>query len=151
MIVTQAREVGMTCAFLGGDGFAGISGYGTAEDLEGCMFCSGYAPGSTEAVKKFEEEYKAAYGEDVPNMFAPLAYDAAKVICAAVAKAEEAGLEPATDEYKQAVIDAIKEVGPTVEGVTSASGYTFDEHNNPIKEAVIMSVAGGVETFKEMY
>lgn len=56
-----------------------------------------------------------------------------------------------SDEYKQAVIDAIKTEGPSVVGITSESGYTFDEHNNPIKSAVIMTVTGGVETYKEMY
>ena len=151
MIITQAREIGMACPFVGSDGFGGIAGYASAEDLEGTVYCSGYAPGSTDAVKKFEEDFKAAYGEDVPNMFAPLAYDAAMLICAALEKVEaECEAAPASDEYKQAIIDAIKVVGPEISGITSGSGYNFDEYNNPEKEAVIMELVGGVETFKEM-
>ncbi len=151
LIVTQAREIGLTATFLGGDGWAGVSEYASAEDLEGSYFCSAYAPGSTDAVKAFEEAYIAAYGEDTLNMFAATGYDAAMVLCAALAKAEESGATPASDEYKQAILDGIVSEGPSVVGVTSESGYTFDEYNNPIKSAVIMTVTDGVETYKETY
>ena len=151
MIVTQARELGLTSTFLGGDGWAGVSAYASAADLEGSYFCSAYAPGSTDAVKKFEADYTAAYGADTLNMFAATAYDAAQVLVAALTKAEASGAATGSDEYKQAVIDAIKTEGPSVVGITSETGYTFDDHNNPIKSAVIMTITGGVETFKEMY
>ena len=151
MIVTQARELGLTSSFLGGDGWAGVSAFASAEDLEGSYFCSAYAPGSTDAVKAFEAAYTAAYGADTLNMFAATAYDAAKVLVAALTKAEASGTAAGSDEYKQAVIDAIKTEGPSVVGITSETGYTFDDHNNPIKSAVIMTLTGGVETFKEMY
>jgi len=151
MIVTQAREIGLTSIFLGGDGWAGVSEYASAEDLEGSYFCSAYAPGSTDAVKAFEEAYTAAYGADTLNMFAATAYDAAMVLCAALTKAEATGAAPASDEYKQAIIDGIKSEGAGVVGITSESGYTFDQYNNPIKSAVIMTVTGGAETYKETY
>ncbi|MDD4311984.1 MAG: ABC transporter substrate-binding protein [Eubacteriales bacterium] len=151
MIVTQARELGLTSTFLGGDGWAGVSAYASAADLEGSYFCSAYAPGSTDAVKKFEADYTAAYGADTLNMFAATAYDAAQILVAALTKAEASGAATGSDEYKQAVIDAIKTEGPSVVGITSETGYTFDEHNNPIKSAVIMTLTDGVETFKEMY
>ena len=35
--------------FLGGDGFGSVKDYASAEDLEGSVYCSGYAPG-TESV-----------------------------------------------------------------------------------------------------
>ena len=151
MIVTQAREVGVTSTFLGGDGWGEVEKYASAEDLEGSLYCSAYAPGSTDAVKEFEEAYIAAYGKDTLNMFAATAYDAAMVLVAALEKAETSGAETGSDEYKQAVIDAIKSEGASVSGVTSAAGYTFDEFNNPIKDAVIMSVEGGEAVFKETY
>ena len=151
MIVTQARELGLTATFLGGDGWAGVSAYASAADLEGSYFCSAYAPGSTDAVKKFEADYTAAYGADTLNMFAATAYDAAQILVAALTKAEASGAATGSDEYKQAVIDAFKTEGPSVVGITSETGYTFDDHNNPIKSAVIMTITGGVETFKEMY
>lgn len=151
MIVTQARELGLTSTFLGGDGWAGVSAYASAEDLEGSYFCSAYAPGSTDAVKKFEADYTAAFGADTLNMFAATAYDAAMVLVAALTKAEASGAAAGSEEYKQAVIDAIKTEGPGVVGITSETGYTFDDFNNPIKSAVIMTLTGGVETYKEMY
>jgi branched-chain amino acid transport system substrate-binding protein len=151
LIVTQARDLGITSTFLGADGWAGVSGYASAEDLEGSLFCSAYAPGSTDAVKAFEAEYTAKYGADTLNMFAATAYDAAMVLCNALKIAEGSKAKPASDEYKQAVIDAIRDKSGDVVGITSAGGYTFDEHNNPIKDAVIIEVSNGAELFKTMY
>ena len=151
LIVTQARQVGVTGTFLGGDGWSGVKNYASADVLEGSYYCSGYAPASTDAVKQFEEEFVAAYGKDTLNMFAATAYDAAMIMCAALEKAEETGYAPASEEYKQAVIDAIRTEGPNVKGITSEGGYTFDEYNNPIKDAVIIKVTGGEEVFDRMF
>ena len=147
LAITQARQVGITATFLGGDGFGGIKDYATAEDLEGSVYCSGYAPG-TESVAQFEADYEATYGEPVPNMFAPLAYDAAMLMCQALKAAEDAGLSAGTPEYHQAVIDALK-ASDGVEGITGT--YTFDEFNIPIKSAAIIQLQGGAENFLEMY
>ena len=147
LAITQGRQVGITATFLGGDGFGGIKDYATAEDLEGSVYCSGYAPG-TESVAQFEKVYEAAYGEPVPNMFAPLAYDAAMLLCNALASAEETGAEAGSEEYKQAVIDALAANDGT-EGITGS--YTFDEYNNPIKSAAMIQLQGGEEKFTELY
>lgn len=52
------------------------------------------------------------------------------------------------DEYKQAVIDAIKNMNGT-EGITGS--YSFDEYNNPIKPVAIIELTGGDEVYQEMY
>ena len=148
MIVTQARQVGLKCTIMGADGWGGIKDYASAADLEGCVYCSAYAPGTTDAVKTFEANYKKEFSSDVPNMFAPLGYDAAKLLCAAIESAEKAGKEPG-DEYSQAVIDALKATNG-VSGVTS-DGYSFDQYNNPVKAAAIIELKAGQEVFKEMY
>jgi len=148
MIVTQAREVGLTATFLGGDGWGSVKNYASAEDLEGCVYCSGYAPASNDTVKKFESDYTAAYSEEVPNMFAPLGYDAAMIMVAALEEAEAAGLTAGTEEYKQAVIDAMKNTDG-LEGVTGS--YKFDEFNNPIKSAAMIRLEGGEEVFTELF
>ena len=150
-IITQARAAGITATFLGGDGWGGVKDYGSAADLEGSYYCSAYAPASTDAIKQFEADYEQAYGEKVPNMFAALGYDAAMVMVNALTVAESKGLEAGSEEYKQAVIDAIRENSSSLVGITSASGYSFDEHNNPIKEAVIMKLVGGEEVFSQMF
>ena len=147
LIVTQAREIGLTATFLGGDGWAGVSEYASAEDLEGSYFCSAYAPGSSEAVIAFEQAYTAAYGADTLNMFAATAYDAAKLMCAAIAKAEESGETAGSDAYKQAVIDAI--AGGTITGLTGT--FTFDEHHDPVKSTAILTYVDGKPELKEMF
>ena len=142
-IVTQARQLGYEGTFLGGDGWSGVGPYASAEDLEGTVYCSAYA-----GDEKFESAYEAAYGEKVPNMFAPLGYDAAKLMVAALGEAEDQGLEAGSDEYKAAVIDALKATDG-VEGVTGS--YRFDEFNNPIKSAAMMQLQSGKEVFTEMF
>ena len=115
--------------------------------LQGSVYCSGYAPG-TDSVKQFEEDYKAAYNVDeIPNMFAPLAYDAAMLLCEGLKAAEEQGLTAGTEEYKQAVIDAI--ASGTIDGITGT--FTFDEHHNPVKETAILTYVDGKPELKEMF
>lgn len=147
LAITQGRQAGLKATILGGDGFGGIAEYASAEDLEGTVYCSGYAPG-TESVAQFEADYEKAYNEKVPNMFAPLAFDAAMLMCNALAAAEEQGLEAGSDEYKQAAIDALAATDG-VEGITGS--YSFNETNDPIKSAAMIELQDGVETFVEMY
>ena len=133
-ILAQAQSVGLTVPFLGGDGWDGLEGYATADQLKDSYFCACYAKGSS---TEFEDAYKAEYGEAYPNGFAPLGYDAA----------EDAGLEAGTDEYKQAVIDAI--AGGTIQGITGT--FTFDEHHNPVKSTAILTYVDGKPELKEMF
>ena len=148
LAIQAARQAGCTATFLGGDGFGSVKDYASAEELEGSVYCSGYAPG-TEDVAQFEKDYCETFGvEEVPNMFAPLAYDASMIMTYGLKAAEDAGLEAGTDEYKQAVIDAIK----TMDGVKGITGtYSFDSDNNPIKSVAIIELTGGEEVFKEMF
>ena len=145
LIVTQARQQDITAGFLGGDGWSGVSAYASAEDLEGSYFCSGYALGSN---AEFEEAYAAEYGEAPKQMFEALGYDAALLMCNALKSAEEQSLEAGSDEYKQAVIDAMKATN-SLEGVTGT--FSFDDQNNPIKSASILQIQGGEEVFVENF
>ena len=143
-ILSQAVDVGLTVPFLGGDGWDGVTQYATAEQLDGCYFCANYAVGAS---PEFESAYEAEYGEPYPNGFSPLGYDAALTVCGGLEAAEAAGLEPGTDEYKQAVIDGIK--NGSFEGVTGS--FTFDDHNDPIKTAAILTFENGEAVFVEQY
>ena len=147
LAITQGRQAGMTSVVMGGDGFGGIKDYASAADLEGTVYCSGYAPG-TDSVAQFEADYKTVYGEAVPNMFAPLAYDAAMLMCNALQAAEDQGLTAGTDEYKQAVINTLAGNDATP-GITGS--YSFDQFNNPIKSAAIIQLQNGAEAFTELY
>ena len=143
-ILSQAESVGLTVPFLGGDGWDGLEGYATADQLKDSYFCACYAKGSS---TEFEDAYKAEYGEAYPNGFAPLGYDAAMTVVYGIQAAEDAGLEAGTDEYKQAVIDAI--AGGTIQGITGT--FTFDEHHNPVKSTAILTYVDGKPELKEMF
>lgn len=143
-ILAQAESIGLTVPFLGGDGWDGLEGYATADQLKDSYFCACYAKGSSTA---FEDAYKAEYGEAYPNGFAPLGYDAAMTVVYGIKAAEEQGLEAGSDEYKQAVIDAI--AGGTIEGITGT--FTFDEHHNPVKSTAILTYVDGKPELKEMF
>ena len=143
-ILAQARDMGLTVPFLGGDGWDGVAEYATAAQLDGCYFCANYAAGAN---ADFESAYKTAYGQDYPNGFAPLGYDAAMTLVIGLEAAEKAGLEAGSADYKQAVIDAIK--AATVKGVTGS--FTFDDHNDPVKTAAIQSFKDGKPVYVENY
>ena len=143
-ILSQAESVGLTVPFLGGDGWDGLEGYATNDQLKDTYFCANYAKGSN---SEFEDAYKAEYGEEYPNGFSPLGYDAAKTIVYGLQAAEDAGLEAGTDDYKQAVIDAI--ASGTIDGITGT--FTFDEHHDPVKQTAILTYVDGKPVLKEMF
>lgn len=144
-IVTQARQVGVTGTFLGGDGWAGVKDYASAADLEGAVYCSGYGAGAN---PEFEAAYEAKYGEPITGMFEPLGYDAAMLMCNAIAEAEKKGGETGSAEYKQAIIDALKATSG-LEGLTGT--FQFDKYNDPIKSASMMKLENGTEVFTELF
>ena len=143
-ILSQAESVGLTVPFLGGDGWDGLEGYASNDQLKDTYFCANYAKGSN---PDFENAYKEKYGEDYPNGFSPLGYDAAKTIVYGLQAAEDAGLEAGTDDYKQAVIDAI--ASGTIDGITGT--FTFDEHHDPVKQTAILTYVDGKPVLKEMF
>lgn len=144
LIVTQARQQGSEAIFMGGDGWAGVSGYASAEDLEGSVFCSGFS-GDAEFEAAYQEKYNTS---DSIGMFEALAYDAAMILVEAIIVAEESGEAAGSDEYKQEIIDAMKATDG-LEGLTGS--FKFDENNNPIKSASMMVLTDGVETFSEQF
>lgn len=147
LAITALRAAGCNAKIVGGDGFGSVKDYATAKDLEGTVYFSGYAPG-TPSVAKFEQDYKATYGEDVPNMFAPLAWDASLIMTEGLKAAEKKGLKAGTAEYKQEVIDTIKAV-KNLEGITGS--YVFNETNDPVKSVAVIKVANGAEVFDKFF
>ena len=150
MIVTQARQQGYDKVFLGVDGWSGIYGgsenYADAADLHDCYYCCAFSSSNeSEIATKFVEDYEAEYGE-TPTNFCALGYDAAMVLANGLAAAEEAGLEPGSEDYKQAVIDGI--ASGTVEGVTGSISY--EGTGDPVKSSLIITFAedGAEETFE---
>ena len=147
LAITALRAAGCNARIVGGDGFGSVVDYASAADLQGTVYFSGYAPG-TPSVAKFEADYRATYGEDVPNMFAPLAWDASILMAYGLESAEKKGLKAGSAEYKQAVIDAIKGVN-NLEGITGS--YTFNATNDPVKSVAVIKVENGKEVFDSMF
>ncbi len=144
LIAVQAKEVGLTGKLLGSDGWDGVlekidkSNWDAVKD---CYFCSQYSAESKDPkLQAFLKEYKETYKMDA-NMFAVLGYDAMGMMVAAINKAGNA------DPDK--IIDALKSL--QYKGLTGET--TFDENRNPIREAVITTIADGkykfVENFKK--
>lgn len=147
LAITALRALGCKSQIIGGDGFGSVYNYATAEDLEGTVYFSGYASG-TESVAQFEKDYEAKFGESVPNMFAPLAWDASMLMQRALEGAEKAGLEPGTAEYKQKMIDTLKNMDGEP-GITGS--YTFNATNDPVKSIAIIKLANGQEVFDKFF
>lgn len=129
LIAKQARAQGITSTFLGGDGWDSADLYKVGGDaIDGGYFSNHYSADDTApAVVEFRKTYEAKYG-GTPDALAALAYDAAKIMFAAIEKADS------TDGAK--IKDALKATDSDF-----VSGHiSFDENRNPIKGAVVMKV-----------
>ena len=144
LIAEQARGAGMEMPMLGVDGWDTVLNVvNDPEVVEGSYYSSGYsAEEDTPEINKFLEEYRAEYDEE-PSMFAAQGYDAAMILSEALKAAEDEALEAGSDDYKQAVIDAMKETD--IQCVTG--NITYDEYNNPEKEAAIINIKDGEPKF----
>lgn len=131
LILSQAKEVGVTSKFIGGDGWDGIT-VNFAKVAEGNIFASQFSVNDTdEKVKSFVEKYKSEYKRE-PNIFSALAYDAATLLANAILKAETVDGEKVREALKNTDSD---------EFVTGA--IKFDENNNPIKEVKFLEITNG--------
>lgn len=135
LVAQQAKDAGVAATMVGVDGWDTVlSAVSDPALVEGAYYCSGYsAQDTTEAVQTFLKAYQAEYGAE-PNMFAAQAYDAAKILLAAVEKADAAG-----DVSHEAVIANLKATD-----LDCVTGHVvFNESNNPEKTAVIISITDG--------
>jgi branched-chain amino acid transport system substrate-binding protein len=91
LIVKQMRQAGVTQPIVGGDGYdtpllIQVGGSG-ANDTYYSTHAYMATEGSTDAIKKFYTDYKAAYGTDPENAFAALGYDTVGLIADAIKRA----------------------------------------------------------------
>lgn len=134
-ITTQAKDLGMSLPFLGGDGWDGVIAQ-TADPsvLEGAVFLTPFFANSEDTkvqdfVKKYNDAYKAT-----PDQFAADGYDSIYVIAAAMTKAEST---------KSAdLIAAMTQI--TVNGLTGS--MTFNADGEPNKGANFVKIVGGQYT-----
>jgi len=132
LIGRQARELGITVPLLGGDGWNSPRTVEIAGDaLEGCYFSDHFpATDPRPAVQNFIKKYEEKYHER-PDAMAPLSYDAAGVLVAAIRRAGKPDPKLIRDELASTA--GYEGVGGTI---------TIDENRNAVKSAVVVQIQG---------
>ncbi|MDR1392333.1 MAG: ABC transporter substrate-binding protein [Clostridiales bacterium] len=148
LIASQAKSIGLSCTMLGTDGWDSLTSIILDPTLfEDSYFCSAYSTSDpNEMAQTFLNDYRKKFGRD-PNTFDAEGYDAAKILISAIEKVCFKKISLGTPEFKQGVIDAMKETD--LECVTGH--ISFDEFNNPIKNVVVNKIVGGKAIFCEKY
>ena len=139
LIIRQARQLGLTVPFIGGDGWDSpelVAVGGPA--VEGCYFSNHFSNQSTDPkVVEFVKAYRARYNTD-PDAMVALGYDSLKLLADAMKRAGT------TDPAKvTAALAATKDF----DGVTGT--ITLDAHRNPNKPAVMLQVKDGKFAYVE--
>ena len=134
LIVRQARDLGITVPFFGGDGWEdeqllSIGG----EALNGCYYSTHFSAENSDAsVRKFVTKYKARWKNEVPGAFSALGYDAVYVLADAITRAGT------TDGPK------LRDALAATKNFAGASGITtLDQDRNASKPATIIAIKGG--------
>jgi branched-chain amino acid transport system substrate-binding protein len=132
-IARQARKLGITIPFLGGDGWDSSKLLEIGGDaLDGSYYSNHYSPDETRPeVQEFVTKYQAKFGA-LPDGLAALGYDAARVMFDAMDRAPSLG-----GKDLAAAIAATKGF-PGVTGV-----ITLDANRDPSKRAVVLQIKGG--------
>ena len=148
MILTQARELGITAKFLGSDGWDGllvqvdVSNYSVLNDAFYCTQYSLREPG--EELQRVMEAYEDFYADSDPkgeylNMFAILGYEAMHIMAAAI---EAAGSVDA-----DAIVEALSNLD--YDGVSGKIAYKGGQ--DPAREAYIVEFVDGDEVMRGVY
>ena len=136
-IIKQARELGITCAILGTDGWddSKVVDIAGKEALNNTFFCTHYFEGDAE-VQGFINSYKKEYNTE-PNVFAALGYDAGKMLINAI---DLGGEDPEKIREK---IEEIKDLQVGTGKITMDSAT-----HNPIKGIVVIETKDGVRSLR---
>jgi branched-chain amino acid transport system substrate-binding protein len=137
LITKQARALGITAKFLGGDGWDSPEMAKIAGDaINGGFFTNHYSPQDPRPeVQEWVSKYQAKYGQK-PDALGTLGYDATNLLIEA--------MRSAGSEKPEAVRDALVKMSnfPTVSG-----NITFDAFGNPVKSAVILEYQNGEQRY----
>ncbi|HEY4246021.1 MAG TPA: ABC transporter substrate-binding protein [Lacunisphaera sp.] len=138
LIVRQARDLGITAPFFGGDGWEApqlLEIGGSA--LDGCYYSTHFSPQNNDpAVQEFVKKFKARWNGETPDAFGALGYDAAYVLVDAIKRAGTTA-EP---QLRDAL--AATKNFPGVTGVT-----TIDKNRDASKPAAILAIKNGKLSF----
>ena len=140
LIVRQARELGLTMPFLGGDGWVASQLLEIGGDaMNGCYYSTHFSPENDNAiVRKFVAAYKARWGDETPDAFAALGYDAVEVLADSIRRAAT------TDE------PMLRDALAATKDFSGATGLTtIDANRDASKPATIIAIRDGKLTFLE--
>jgi branched-chain amino acid transport system substrate-binding protein len=134
LIVRQARDLGLTIPFFGGDGWESekLLEIGGAA-LNGCYYSTHFSPNNNDpAVAKFVQKFKARWNGETPDAFAALGYDAAYVLADALKRA-------GTTEGPQ-----LRDALAATKNFSGVTGVTnIDQDRNASKAATIIAIKDG--------
>jgi branched-chain amino acid transport system substrate-binding protein len=140
LIVRQARELGITCPLVGGDGWDSPElTKGAEKDFNNTYFSNHFSTEDPDpAVQGFIKKYKAKYNNADPDAMAALGYDAANILADAIKRAG------GTDSKKlRDAIAATKDFA----GVTGS--ITIDKDRNASKPLTILQIVEGKYHFAQ--
>lgn len=138
LIVRQARDLGITVPFFGGDGWEDEQLLKIAGDaLNGCYYSTHFSAENTDPnVRKFVGRYKARWNGEVPGAFSALGYDSIYVLADALKRA-------GTTEGPK-----LRDALAASKDVAGASGVTtLDKDRNASKPATIIAIKDGKLAF----
>jgi branched-chain amino acid transport system substrate-binding protein len=138
LIVRQARDLGLTVPFFGGDGWEDEQLIKIGGDaMEGCFYSTHFSAQNTDpVVAQFVTRYKAKWNDEVPGAFSALGYDAIYVLADAIKRAGT------TDEPQ------LRDALAATKNFSGVSGMTTIDHDrNASKSATIIAIKGGKLTF----
>ena len=138
LIVRQARDLGITLPFFGGDGWEAPQLLEIGGDaLNGCYYSTHFSPQNDDpVVQDFVKKFKARWSNQTPDAFAALGYDAAYILVDAIKRAGT------TDE--PALRDAIAATKDFA-GVTGQT--TINADRDASKPAAILAIKDGKLSF----
>lgn len=140
IMARQARQLGITQALLGGDGWDAPELWPLArESINGSYISNHYSvEDPSPQVQKFVQEYKLHYGNLVPDAHAALAYDAMKFLADAIQRAgsTEAG--------------RLREALAATKNLSGVTGViSMDLQRNAVKPATILKLENGTYIYQE--
>ena len=131
LIAKQARMIGLTQPLLGGDGWDAPELWQLGGDaLNGAYISTHYsADNPSPEIQQFVDLYKQRYGNLLPDAHAALAYDAARLLFAAIARTGSTDGEKLRDALSQT---------KDFNGVTGV--ISMDANRNAVKPAVVLKL-----------
>lgn len=141
LIMKQARQLGITLPFLGGDTWENSEVLRLAgEAAEGAVFSGFYDPSAalTDKSAEFKNAFAAEYGKDeLPVGVTALGFDAYLLALEAIEKAGTADGP------------ALRDTLASTKDFEGATGFvTLDENGDAVKPAVIKTIQGGQFVYK---